>query len=226
MNHFSPTLGLLNLLLILTIIIVPAALLYDEHREQVKRTVDDLKTKKRFIQFVWFSARFCQVFAVIFIAFFALVFVWGLVASFQIAHDTKARITCENNIKYLQTAIRNYMQEHDNHLPPQSNWKSELMPYIQFFEKENVFHCPEEKKDVESYIYLGDKDIKIPDDMPLKEIPVIVETKCRHQEAAYVGYLDSILDYKIYGEENRESTMAEFMEKLNSLKETEQQQLP
>ena len=225
MNHFSPTLGLLNLLLILTIIIVPAALLYDEHREQVKRTVDDLKTKKRFIQFVWFSARFCQVFAVIFIAFFALVFVWGLVASFQIAHDTKARITCENNIKYLQTAIRNYMQEHDNHLPPQSNWKSELMPYIQFFEKENVFHCPEEKKDVESYIYLGDKDIKIPDDMPLKEIPVIVETKCRHQEAAYVGYLDSILEY-IGGEENRENTMALFMKKLSHLKETEQQQRP
>ena len=225
MNHFSPTLGLLNLLLILTIIIVPAALLYDEHREQVKRTVDDLKTKKRFIQFVWFSARFCQVFAVIFIAFFALVFVWGLVASFQIAHDTKARITCENNIKYIQAAIRNYMQEHDNHLPPQSNWKSELMPYIQFFEKEKVFHCPEEKKGVESYIYLGDKDIKIPEDMPLKEIPVIVETKCRHHEAANVGYLDSNHEY-IYGEEKRESTMAEFMKKLSHLKETEQQQRP
>ena len=99
------------------------------------------------------------------------------------------------------------------------------MPYIQFFEKEKVFHCPEEKKGVESYIYLGDKDIKIPEDMPLKEIPVIVETKCRHHEAANVGYLDSNHEY-IYGEEKRESTMAEFMKKLSHLKETEQQQRP
>ncbi|MBR5078809.1 MAG: hypothetical protein IKX30_08700 [Victivallales bacterium] len=225
MNHFSPTLGLLNLLLILTIIIVPAALLYDEHREQIKRTVDDLKTKKRFIQFVWFSARFCQVFAVIFIVLFVLFSAGGLVSAFQYAHDAATRTTCQTNIHYLQTAIRNYMQEHDNHLPPQSNWKSELMPYIQFFEKEKVFLCPEEKKGVESYIYLGDKDIKIPDDMPLKEIPVILETKCRHRKNAYAGYLDSNLEY-IGGEENRENTMALFMKKLSHLKETEQQQRP
>ena len=61
--------------------------------------------------------------------------------------------------------------------------------------------------------------------MPLKEIPVIIETKCRHHEIAYAGYLDSNLDY-IHGEENRENTMALFMKKLSRLKETEQQQRP
>ena len=212
MNPFFP-----SLLLIIAIIAFPIIFLYQEHRETVER----LKTRKWFIKLVKISVIFCKIIAVLFIAFIILLYISAFMASMEAVH----RETCRNNIKYIQTAIRNYMQEHDNHLPPQSNWKSELMPYTQFFEKEKVFHCPEEKKGVESYIYLGDKDIKIPEDMPLKEIPVIVETKCRHHEAAYVGYLDSHLDY-IRGEEKRESTMAEFMEKLNSLKETEQQQLP
>ena len=210
-----------SLLLIIAIIAFPIIFLYQEHRETVER----LKTQKWFIKLVKISVIFCKTIVIIFIVFFVLVFVWATIGSFQIAHYAKTRNTCVNNIKYIQTAIRNYMQEHDNHLPPQSNWKSELTPYIQFFEKEKVFLCPEEKKGVESYIYLGDKDIKIPEDMPLKEIPVIVETKCRHHEAAYVGYLDSHLDY-IRGEEKRENTMAEFKKKLSSLKETEQQQLP
>ena len=212
MNPFFP-----SLLLIIAIIAFPIIFLYQEHRETVER----LKTRKWFIKLVKFSVIFCKIIAVIFIVFIILLYISAFMASMEAAH----RETCRNNIKYIQTAIRNYMQEHDNHLPPQSNWKSELMPYIQFFEKEKVFHCPEEKKGVESYIYLGDKDIKIPEDMPLKEISIIVETKCRHHEAAYVGYLDSHLDY-IRGEEKRESTMAEFMEKLSRLKETEQQQLP
>lgn len=58
-------------------------------------------------------------------------------ASMEAAH----RETCRTNIKYIQTAIRSYMQEHNNHLSSQDNWQSELMPYIQFFEKEKVFHC-------------------------------------------------------------------------------------
>ena len=207
MNPFFP-----SLLLIIAIIAFPIIFLYQEHRETVER----LKTRKWFIKFVKISVIFCKIIAVIFIVFIILLYISAFMASMEAAH----RETCRNNIKYLQTAIRNYMQEHDNHLPQQSNWKSELMPYIQFFEKEKVFLCPEEKKGVESYIYLGDKDIKIPDDMPLKEIPVIIETKCRHHEIAYAGYLDSNLEY-IGGEENRENTMAEFMEKLNSLKETE-----
>ena len=216
MNPFFP-----SLLLIIAIIAFPIIFLYQEHRETVER----LKTRKWFIKLVKISVIFCKTIVVIFIVFFVLVFVWATIGSFQIAHYAKTRNTCVNNIKYIQTAIRNYMQEHDNHLPSQSNWESELMPYIQFFEKEKVFHCPEEKKDVESYIYLGDNDIKIPEDMPLKEIPVIIETKCRHREAAYVGYLDSNLE-PIYDEEKRESIMAEFMKKLSHLKETEQQQRP
>ena len=203
----------LSLLLIIAIIAFPIIFLCQEHRETIER----LKTRKWFIKLVKFSVIFCKIIAVIFIVFIILLYISAFMASMEAAH----RETCRNNIKYIQTAIRNYMQEHDNHLPPQSNWKSELMPYIQFFEKEKVFLCPEEKKGVESYIYLGDKDIKIPKDMPLKEIPVIIETKCRHREAAYVGYLDSKLE-PIYGEEKRESIMAEFMKKLNSLKETEQ----
>lgn len=203
----------LSLLLIIAIIAFPIIFLCQEHRETIER----LKTRKWFIKLVKFSVIFCKIIAVIFIVFIILLYISAFMASMEAAH----RETCRNNIKYIQTAIRNYMQEHDNHLPPQSNWKSELMPYIQFFEKEKVFLCPEEKKGVESYIYLGDKDIKIPKDMPLKEIPVIIETKCRHREAAYVGYLDSNLE-PIYGEEKRESIMAEFMKKLNSLKETEQ----
>lgn len=203
----------LSLLLIIAMIAFPIIFLCQEHRETIER----LKTRKWFIKLVKFSVIFCKIIAVIFIVFIILLYISAFMASMEAAH----RETCRNNIKYIQTAIRNYMQEHDNHLPPQSNWKSELMPYIQFFEKEKVFLCPEEKKGVESYIYLGDKDIKIPKDMPLKEIPVIIETKCRHREAAYVGYLDSNLE-PIYGEEKRESIMAEFMKKLNSLKETEQ----
>ena len=203
----------LSLLLIIAMIAFPIIFLCQEHRETIER----LKTRKWFIKLVKFSVIFCKIIAVIFIAFIILLYISAFMASLEATH----RETCKNNIKYIQTAIRNYMQEHDNHLPPQSNWKSELMPYIQFFEKEKVFLCPEEKKGVESYIYLGDKDIKIPDHMPLKEIPVIIETKCRHREAAYVGYLDSNLE-PIYGEEKRESIMAEFMKKLNSLKETEQ----
>ena len=210
-NDMNPS--FLSLLLIIAIIAFPIIFLCQEHRETVER----LKTRKWFIKLVKFSVIFCKIIAVIFIVFIILLYISAFMASMEAAH----RETCRNNIKYIQTAIRNYMQEHDNHLPPQSNWKSELMPYIQFFEKEKVFLCPEEKKGVESYIYLGDKDIKIPKDMPLKEIPVIIETKCRHREAAYVGYLDSKLE-PIYGEEKRESIMAEFMKKLNSLKETEQ----
>ena len=206
-----------SLLLIIAIIAFPIIFLCQEHRETVER----LKTRKWFIKFVKISVIFCKIIAVIFIAFIILLYISAFMASMEAAH----RETCRNNSKYIQTAIRNYMQEHDNHLPPQSNWKSELMPYIQFFEKEKVFLCPEEKKGVESYIYLGDKDIKIPDDMPLKEIPVILETKCRHHETAYAGFLDSNLDY-IRGEENRENTMAEFMKKLSRLKKTEQQQRP
>ena len=203
----------LSLLLIIAMIAFPIIFLCQEHRETIER----LKTRKWFIKLVKFSVIFCKIIAVIFIAFIILLYISAFMASMEAAH----RETCRNNIKYIQTAIRNYMQEHDNHLPPQSNWKSELMPYIQFFEKEKVFFCPEEKKGVESYIYLDDKEIKIPDDMPLKEIPVIVETKCRHHEIAYAGFLDSNLE-PIYGEEKRESIMAEFMKKLNSLKEMEQ----
>ncbi|MCR5380997.1 MAG: hypothetical protein K6G44_08450 [Lentisphaeria bacterium] len=203
----------LSLLLIIAIIAFPIIFLCQEHRETVER----LKTRKWFIKLVKFSVIFCKIIAVIFIAFIILLYISAFMASMEAAH----RETCRNNIKYLQTAIRSYMQEHDNHLPPQSNWKSELTPYIQFFEKEKVFLCPEEKKSVESYIYLGDKDIKIPDDMPLKEIPVIIETKCRHREAAYAGYLDGNLE-SIYDEETRGNTMAEFMKKLSRFKETEQ----
>ena len=37
------------------------------------------------------------------------------------------RETCRTNIKYIQTAIRSYMQEHNNHLSSQDNWQSELL---------------------------------------------------------------------------------------------------
>jgi hypothetical protein len=107
--------------------------------------------------------------------------------------EARRRLVCRQNVENLQLAIRYYALNNDNHFPPQNDWQKILARYG--VENKSVFACPNEKKEYESYVYLGDSWMTFPENNKTSGIPIVFESRARHprklgNNRIWVAFLD------------------------------------
>jgi hypothetical protein len=55
------------------------------------------------------------------------------------AREKARTVTCLSNVKLQQLAMRMYVQDYDETMPPAAGWMDKLTPYVR---SETFFHCP------------------------------------------------------------------------------------
>lgn len=86
---------------------------------------------------------------------------------FAQAREAARASSCGSNLRQQSLAVRMYVEDYDERLPPATAWMDLMKPYIK---REDVFHCPNVSKDGESaYGYAYNKKLSL---LPLDKLDV------------------------------------------------------
>ncbi len=99
--------------------------------------------------------------------------------------DARASEVCSNRLRQVGLAMRQYMQDYDDKLPPADKWQDDFTPYV----KNNiVFHCPVLEPDGHGYAmnWKLSKHIESDVENPAKTV-VIYENNVPRPNANYDG---------------------------------------